>query len=75
MLKDYETLGEAARRLRITESLVRRWCREGKLDCFKVNKRAWLVKRDSEPDVVRRAALQPCQAKPEEERNEDKRLG
>jgi len=55
-LEDYEPLTETAWRLDVTPSLVARWCREGKLDCFKVNERAWLVRRGSEPSVVRRLA-------------------
>lgn len=56
-LQDYESLIEAAYRLGITPGLVRRWCREGKLPCLKVNERAWIVERNAEPDVrFRRSA-------------------
>lgn len=55
-LEDYEPLTETAQRLGVTPSLVARWCRNGKLPCYKVNERAWLVKRGAAPKVARRMA-------------------
>ena len=53
MLKDYETVSEAAARLDALPRLVQRWCKEGKLPCKKVG-RDRLVKRGAEPSVIRR---------------------
>ena len=53
MLKDHETVNQAAARLDALPRLVQRWCKEGKLDCRKVG-RDWLIKRDATPSVIRR---------------------
>jgi excisionase family DNA binding protein len=51
MLKDHETVNEAAARLDASSRLVQRWCKEGKLPCKKIG-RDWLIERNSEPDVA-----------------------
>ena len=57
MLKDHETVNEAAVRLDALPRLVQRWCQEGKLPCKKVG-RDWLIKRDAEPSVTRRKPVE-----------------
>ena len=47
MLKDHETVNEAAARLQALPRLVQRWCQEGKLPCRKMG-RDWLIKRGAE---------------------------
>jgi excisionase family DNA binding protein len=53
VLKDRETVNEAAARLDALPRLVQRWCKDGKLPCRKVG-RDWLVERGAEPRVIRR---------------------
>lgn len=48
--EDYQPTANAALRLEVSERLVRRWCKEGKLECVKIGQ-AWLVKNDAQPDL------------------------
>jgi excisionase family DNA binding protein len=46
------TVAEAAKRLGVTVSLVRRWCRSGKISAWKVG-RDWTIACDKHGVVVR----------------------
>ncbi len=54
--EDYEPLSDAAKRLGVSDRLVRRWCSEGKLSCHKVG-RDWLVEKEAEPELRWRRKL------------------
>lgn len=49
-LADYETSAQAAERLGIDRSQVRRYCEEGRWEgAFKPHPRLWLVPKDTKP--------------------------
>lgn len=48
--EDYEPIPDAAKRLGVSDRLVRRWCADGKLECVKIG-RDWGVGKDAQPDL------------------------